>query len=51
MKVIMGEDREAIGILVSIDNQEGVVKLGQGEVKMLQLRFLCKMPDSKARSP
>jgi transcription elongation factor SPT5 len=46
VKVILGEDREAVGTLLSIDNNEGVVKLGPDDVKMLQLRFLCKMkPD------
>ncbi|KAJ9580689.1 hypothetical protein L9F63_024134, partial [Diploptera punctata] len=43
VKVIHGEDREAVGQLLSIDNQEGVVKLTSGEVKMLQLRYLCRM--------
>lgn len=43
VKVIIGEDREAVGTLLSIDNQEGVVKLNKDEVKMLHLRFLCKM--------
>ena len=43
VKVIVGEDREAVGVLLSIDNQEGVVKINNEEVKMLQLRFLCKM--------
>ncbi|XP_008545708.1 transcription elongation factor SPT5 [Microplitis demolitor] len=43
VKVILGEDREAVGNLLSIDNQEGVVKLTTGELKMLHLRFLCKM--------
>ncbi|XP_046743130.1 transcription elongation factor SPT5 [Diprion similis] len=43
VKVVVGEDREAVGILLSIDNQEGVVKLSTDAVKMLHLRFLCKM--------
>jgi len=43
VKVILGEDREAVGTLLSIDNQEGVVKLNTDEIKFLQLRFLCKM--------
>lgn len=43
VKVILGEDRECIGTLLSIDNQEGVVKYNSGEVKMLQLKYLCKM--------
>ena len=39
-----GEDRESTGTLLSIDSQEGVVKLDQsGDVKMLQLKYLCKM--------
>jgi len=43
VKVILGEDREASGQLLSIDHQEGVVKLDQEDVKMLQLRYLCKL--------
>ncbi|XP_013782146.1 transcription elongation factor SPT5-like [Limulus polyphemus] len=43
VKVIMGEDREATGELLTIDNNEGVVKADHGGIKMLQLRFLCKM--------
>uniref|UniRef100_A0A1B6GUV3 Spt5 C-terminal domain-containing protein n=1 Tax=Cuerna arida TaxID=1464854 RepID=A0A1B6GUV3_9HEMI len=42
VKVILGEDKERTGDLLSIDNQEGVVKLDGDEVKMLQLRYLCK---------
>lgn len=45
VKVILGEDREAVGTLLSIDNQEGVVKLNTDEIKFLQLRFLCKMKE------
>lgn len=41
VKVILGDDKERVGVLLSIDNQEGVVKIGD-EVKMLQLRYLCK---------
>lgn len=42
-----GEDRESTGSLLSIDSQEGVVKLDQtGDVKMLQLKYLCKMKSS-----
>lgn len=43
VKVILGEDREACGHLLSIDHHEGVVSLDDGEVKMLQHRFLCKL--------
>lgn len=42
VKVIMGEDREAIGQLLSIDNIEGVVKLSNGDVKLLALKLLCR---------
>lgn len=43
VKVILGEEREAVGTLLSIDTHEGVVKLESDDVKMLQLRFLCRM--------
>jgi len=45
VKVILGdEDKEQTGQLLSIDSQEGVVKLDHsGDVKMLQLKYLCKM--------
>jgi len=50
IKVIMGEDRESTGYLLSIDCQEGVVKLDQsGDVKLLQLRYLCKATVKKAK--
>ena len=39
-----GDDRDSTGSLLSIDSQEGVVKLDQnGDVKMLQLKYLCKL--------
>ena len=42
----LGEDRDSTGLLLSIDSQEGVVKLDQnGDVKMLQLKYLCKIKD------
>lgn len=45
-KVIMGEEREAVGQLISIDHQDGVVKLNHDdEVTMMNLRYLCKMKD------
>ena len=46
VKVILGEARESVGQLLSIDNQEGVVKLATGDLTMLQLRFLCRMKAS-----
>lgn len=42
-QVIAGEDREAVGQLISIENQEGVVKFGTDDIKIMQLRHLCKM--------
>merc|ERR1719429_484737 len=45
VKVILGdEDKDMTGLLLSIDSQEGVVKLDHSaDVKMLQLKYLCKM--------
>lgn len=43
LQVIAGEDREAVGQLISIENQEGVVKFGTDDIKIMQLRHLCKM--------
>lgn len=42
-KVILGEDREMTGTLLSIDGGEGVIKADLGEIKMLPIRHLCKM--------
>lgn len=41
-KVIIGEEREATGELLSIDLQEGVVKM-KNDIKLLPLNYLCKM--------
>lgn len=46
VKVVAGEDREATGTLISIENQEGVVKFGADDIKIMQLRHLCKMPSN-----
>ena len=43
MKVILGEERESTGVLISIDINDGVVKLDKGSITMFQLSFLCKM--------
>lgn len=44
VKVILGDDIEATGYLLSIDELEGVVKMDQSQdVKMLPLNYLCKM--------
>ncbi|XP_060070304.1 transcription elongation factor SPT5-like [Ylistrum balloti] len=42
-KVILSEERELTGTLLSIDGGEGVIKTDHGEIKMLPIRFLCKM--------
>ena len=44
VKVIIGEERESIGSLLSIDSNDGVVKLDRGTISMLQLSHLCRMP-------
>lgn len=47
--MIYGEDREATGTLLSIDDREGVVQLDGNhnkDIKLIQLKFLCKMKDS-----
>ncbi|XP_064477491.1 transcription elongation factor SPT5-like [Ornithodoros turicata] len=45
VKVILGEEREEMGELLSIDHPEGVVKMSNGKITMHQLRYLCKMHD------
>lgn len=46
VKIIMGENRDSVGTLISIDGVEGVLKTEQGEFLMVQLRHLCKMVTS-----
>lgn len=41
-KVIIGEERESTGELLSIDQQEGVVKINN-DIKLISLVNLCKM--------
>ncbi|RXM30733.1 Transcription elongation factor SPT5 [Acipenser ruthenus] len=44
VKVILGEDREATGILLSIDGEDGIVRMELDELlKILNLRFLGKL--------
>ena len=43
VKVIIGDEREAVGQLLSIDGNEGVVKLDRGSINMYQLTHLCKL--------
>lgn len=44
VKVILGEDREATGVLLSIDGEDGIVRMDPDEqLKILNLRFLGKL--------
>lgn len=44
VKVILGEDREASGVLLSIDGEDGIVRMELDEqLKILNLRFLGKL--------
>ncbi|KAJ9582584.1 hypothetical protein L9F63_023072, partial [Diploptera punctata] len=47
VKVILGEEKEAVGQLLSIDNGEGIMKLVSGEVKMLPLKYLSRMKSTR----
>ncbi|XP_050411493.1 transcription elongation factor SPT5 [Patella vulgata] len=42
-KVILGDERETTGTLLSIDGIEGVIKTEEGQIKMLPIIYLCKM--------
>ena len=47
MKVILGEDRESTGELISIDDKDGIVRMDQDkQLKILQLRFLGKIANT-----
>ncbi|XP_074666244.1 transcription elongation factor SPT5-like isoform X2 [Strix aluco] len=47
VKVILGEDREATGILLSIDGEEGVVRMDlEEQFKILNLRSLGKLVEA-----
>ncbi|CAM9491533.1 unnamed protein product [Lampetra planeri] len=44
VKVILGEDREATGTLISIDGEDGIVRMElDNQLKILNLRFLGKL--------
>lgn len=45
VKVILGEDREATGVLLSIDGEDGIIRmdLEDQQIKILNLRFLGKL--------
>ena len=40
--VILGEERELAGTLLSIDGTEGVMKTDGGTIRMLPINYLCK---------
>ncbi|CAM9321475.1 unnamed protein product [Lampetra planeri] len=49
VKVILGEDREATGILLSIDGDDGIVRMElDNQLKILNLRFLGTSPEEVA---
>ena len=43
VKVVSGKPRDTVGVLVSIDYQEGVVRIDSQNVRMYFLQFLSKM--------
>lgn len=43
IKVIVGDDRETTGHLLSIDGLEGVVKTDSNDIKLYHLSHLCKL--------
>ncbi|XP_074708753.1 transcription elongation factor SPT5-like [Strix uralensis] len=43
IKVILGEDREATGILLYTDREKGFVRMDSGDVKIFNLCFLGKL--------
>lgn len=44
VKVLLGEDREATGMLLSIDGEDGIVRMNPEEqIKIFNLRFLGKL--------
>uniref|UniRef100_A0A1I8HYD8 Transcription elongation factor SPT5 n=1 Tax=Macrostomum lignano TaxID=282301 RepID=A0A1I8HYD8_9PLAT len=45
VKVIAGEDRHQTGQCLSVDTNEGVVKITEGPLKLLNLSLLAKMID------
>ncbi|XP_039248300.2 transcription elongation factor SPT5-like isoform X1 [Styela clava] len=48
VKVILGEDREMTGELISIDDKDGIVRMDvDKQLKILQLRFLGKIATTK----
>uniref|UniRef100_A0A8D2JJL6 Transcription elongation factor SPT5 n=1 Tax=Varanus komodoensis TaxID=61221 RepID=A0A8D2JJL6_VARKO len=49
VKVILGEDREATGVLLSIDGEDGIVRMDlEEQLKILNLRFLGKLLEAES---
>ncbi|ETE63753.1 Transcription elongation factor SPT5, partial [Ophiophagus hannah] len=47
VKVLLGEDREATGMLLSIDREDGIVRMNpEEEIRILNLRFLGKVVEA-----
>ncbi|XP_076450911.1 transcription elongation factor SPT5-like isoform X2 [Babylonia areolata] len=42
-KVIIGDEREMVGSVISIDGTEGVFKTDDKTIRMLPIKYLCKM--------
>ena len=40
-----------VGTLISVEEDEGVVKLESGDLKMLMLSHLCRMPYEDGQNP
>ena len=40
-----------VGVLISVEEDEGVVKLESGDLKMLMLNHLCRMPYEEGHNP
>ena len=41
--MILGDERETVGSIISIDGNEGVFKTEDGNIRMLPIKHLCKL--------
>ena len=42
--MIVGDDRERVGILINIDDPDGIIKMDQtDQLKILPLKYLAKL--------
>ncbi len=53
--IIYGDDKGSIGLLLSIDGPDGVVKLenrpeSRDEITMTNIKLLCKVPNNQANN-